>query len=34
MKKAKAVISANADFDLKEIADWYNARNKKLIGYF
>jgi len=34
MKKAKIVISENADFDLMEIADWYNARNKKLIWIF
>lgn len=34
MRKAKMVISENADFDLKEIADWYNARNKKLIWIF
>lgn len=34
MKRAKAVISENANFDLKEIADWYNARDKKLIWIF
>ncbi|WP_326982394.1 type II toxin-antitoxin system RelE/ParE family toxin [Chryseobacterium sp. MYb264] len=34
MKKAKTVISANADFDLKEITEWYNAKNKKLIWVF
>ncbi|EJL72879.1 type II toxin-antitoxin system RelE/ParE family toxin [Chryseobacterium populi] len=34
MKRVKVVISENADFDLKEITDWYNARNKKLIWIF
>lgn len=34
MKKAKVVITQNADFDLKEIADWYNAKDKKLIWIF
>lgn len=34
MKRAEVVISENADFDLTEIADWYNARNKELIYIF
>ncbi|MFC0427537.1 hypothetical protein [Chryseobacterium scophthalmum] len=34
MKKAKVVITQNADFDLKEIADWYNTKDKKLIWVF
>lgn len=34
MKKAKIVISKNANFDLKEISDWYNRLNKKLIWIF
>ncbi|MEG0761362.1 ParE toxin of type II toxin-antitoxin system, parDE [Chryseobacterium piscicola] len=34
MRKAKIVISENADFDLSEIADWYNEINKKLIWLF
>jgi len=34
MKKAKVVIIQNADFDLKEIADWYNMKDKKLIWIF
>ena len=34
MRKAKIVISENADFDLNEIADWYNEINKKLIWLF
>jgi plasmid stabilization system protein ParE len=34
MRKAKTVISENADFDLNEIADWYNARDKRLIWIF
>jgi len=34
MRKAKIVISENADFDLSEIADCYNEINKKLIWLF
>ncbi|MFY1047764.1 hypothetical protein [Chryseobacterium sp. GP-SGM7] len=34
MKKTKVVITENADFDLTQIADWYNERNKKLIRLF
>ncbi len=34
MKRAKVVITKNADFDLLEISDWYNAKNKELIWVF
>lgn len=34
MRKAKIVISEKADFDLSEIADWYNVIDKKLIWLF
>jgi len=34
MKRAKVVITKNANFDLLEISDWYNAKNKELIWVF
>jgi len=34
MKRAKVFITKNADFDLLEISDWYNAKNKELIWVF
>jgi len=34
MKKAKVVISENADFDMQEIADWYTVKEKNLIFKF